>query len=58
MDDDWELPVPREDPEIYKAGLVRDGDGRARLVPGDNIVEGELDGEAAKDSPSCPFSSR
>ena len=54
MDDEWELPVPREDPEIYKAGLVRDDDGRARLVPSDDIVEGERDEEAGKDAPRCP----
>jgi hypothetical protein len=56
MSDDWELPVPREDPEVYKAGLVRDDEGRARLVPGDNIVEGEMEEDERKDRPSCPFS--
>lgn len=56
MSDDWELPVPKEDPEIYKAGLVRDGRGGARLVPGGNIVEGESAEDGRKDPPSCPFS--
>ncbi|HEU0099837.1 MAG TPA: hypothetical protein VFQ67_13825 [Allosphingosinicella sp.] len=57
-EDEWELPAPREDPEIYKAGLVRDGDGRARLVPEENVVEGEPSDEGGKDGPGCPFSGR
>lgn len=56
MSDDWRLPVPDEDPEVYKAGLVRDGKSGARLVPNDNIVEGELAEEAGEKPPSCPFS--
>jgi hypothetical protein len=55
-EDDWELPVPREDPEIYKAGLARDDEGRARLVPGGNVVEGEIEEDGRKVPPSCPFS--
>jgi len=57
MNDDWQLPAPREDPEIYKAGLIRDGQGGARRVAKDNIVEGELEEDGRKDPPSCPFSS-
>ncbi len=58
MSDDWQLPVPREDPEVYKAGLVRDDKGGARLAPNDNIVEGELEESGRQASPpSCPFSS-
>ncbi|MGA9581730.1 MAG: hypothetical protein WBR13_07155 [Allosphingosinicella sp.] len=57
MSDDWQLPVPNEDPEVYKAGLVRDEKGGARLVPNDNIVEGELAEEEGGKAPSgCPFS--
>ena len=55
MDDDWELPVPREDPEVYKAGLVRDGEGRPRLVPGGDIVEGEMEEDGRKSPGKCPF---
>jgi hypothetical protein len=55
-DDEWRLPAPREDPEIYKAGLVRDDKGGARLVPGGNVVEGEFEEDGRKDTPSCPFS--
>jgi len=57
MSDEWRLPVPDEDPETYKAGLVRDDKGGARLVPDGNIVEGELEKDHTKDQPSCPFSS-
>ena len=56
-DDEWQVPAPRDDPEIYKAGLVRDGDGRARLVPKENIVEGEMEEDGRKEPPGCPFSS-
>ena len=56
MDDDWELPVPREDPEVYKAGLARDGEGRPRLVPGDNVVEGDFEKDGRKAPSGCPFS--
>ena len=54
-DDEWEFPAPREDPEIYKARLVKDEKG-ARLVPGDNIVEGQMEEDGGKAAPSCPFS--
>jgi hypothetical protein len=57
MSDDWELPVPREDPEVCKAGLARDDEGRVRVVPGDNIVEGEIAEDGRKAPPSRPFSS-
>ena len=56
MSDDWELPVPREDPEVYKAGLARDEAGRARLVPGGDIVEGEIEEDGRKAPSGCPFS--
>jgi len=55
-EDEWQFPAPMEDPEIYQAGLVRDDKGRARLVLGDNVVEGEED-DGRKGPPSCPFSS-
>jgi hypothetical protein len=55
MSDDWELPVPKEDPEVYKAGLARDEEGRPRLVPGDNIVEGEFEEDGRKAPGKCPF---
>jgi hypothetical protein len=54
-DDEWRLPVPREDPEIYKAGLVRDDKGGARLVPDENIAEGEIEEDGRKDPGKCPF---
>ncbi|HEU0134054.1 MAG TPA: hypothetical protein VFR28_04455 [Allosphingosinicella sp.] len=54
-DDEWRLPVPREDPEARKARLVRDDEGGARLVPQGDIVEGAMD-DRAKDEPGCPFS--
>ena len=54
---EWELPVPREDPEIYKAGQAHAGKDGVRLVPKDNIVEGQMDQERdGKDAPRCPFS--
>lgn len=56
MSDEWQLGVPAEDPEIHKARLVRDDEGGARLVPGGNIVEGEIEEDGRKDAPSCPFS--
>jgi len=56
MDDEWGYPAPMEDPEGRKARLVRDEDGSARLVPGGNIVEGEIEEEGGKDPPRCPFS--
>ncbi len=56
-EDEWEFPAPREDPEIYKARLVRDGEGGARLVPRDNIVEGEMEDDGRKAPSGCPFSS-
>ena len=58
-EDEWEIPVPMEDPEVRGTRLVRNAEGEARLVPTGNVVEGELDPEAAtKDAPSgCPFSS-
>jgi len=49
-DDEWELPVPREDPEIYKAGAARDGDGPAAK---DDFTEDE----GGKGPSGCPFSS-
>ncbi|HYW16597.1 MAG TPA: hypothetical protein VE891_10675 [Allosphingosinicella sp.] len=54
-DDEWQLPVPEQDPESRGAKLVRDESG-ARLVPDGNIVEGEMEEDARKDAPSCPFS--
>ncbi len=57
MGDDWEFPAPREDPETRKAKLVRDDEGGARLVPGDNIVEGEMEEDDRKGPSGCPFSS-
>lgn len=57
-EDEWEIPAPIEDPEVRGTRLVRNAEGEARLVPTGNVVEGELDEEAAaKGSPSgCPFS--
>jgi hypothetical protein len=54
-DDEWQFPAPLEDPESRGARLVRDKDG-ARLVPNDDIVEGERDEDGGNDAPSCPFS--
>ena len=52
-DEDRRAPKPEEE----KAVLVRDEDGGARLVPGGNIVEGEMEEDGGKDPPSSPFSS-
>jgi hypothetical protein len=57
MSDEWRVPAPKEDPEARKVRLVRDDDGGARLVPGGNVVEGEMEEDGAEDRPSCPFSS-
>ncbi len=57
MSNEWELPVPGEDPEIYKAGIARNGDGGARLVPSDNMVEGDIEDDGRKGPGTCPFSS-
>lgn len=55
-DDEWQFPAPLEDPESRKGGLGRGADVAPRLVPRDNIVEGEM--EDGRKSPSgCPFSS-
>ncbi len=50
-DEDRRAPEPQED----KAILVRDEDGGVRVVPGGNIVEGELEEDV---SPSCPLPER
>jgi hypothetical protein len=50
-DDEWQFPAPMEDPEVR--GAKR---GAApKLVPDENIVEGDVEEDARKDGPSCPF---
>jgi hypothetical protein len=56
MSDDWQVPAPEQDPEVYKPRPVGDGKGGPRLVPDHNIVEGELEQDGRKNPPSCPFS--
>jgi hypothetical protein len=53
MDDEWEFPAPMDDPEAR--GAKR---GAApRLVPDENIVEGEIEEDGRKGPSGCPFSS-
>lgn len=40
--------------EEKKAVLVRDEDGGARIVPGGNIVEGEIEEDASPAAPPSP----
>lgn len=55
MNDDWELPAPREDPEARKATPGQEGSGCPRLVPDGNFVEGEIPDEgSARDAPPSP----
>lgn len=42
MDDDWEFPAPREDPEARKATPGQDSGGCPHIVPDHNFVEGEM----------------
>jgi hypothetical protein len=55
MDDEWRLPVPSEDPEVYKAGAAHDESGPPRLIPDVNFVEGDSLVDEVKKGPSCPF---
>jgi hypothetical protein len=52
-DDEWQFPAPLEDPETRGA---KRGDA-PRLIPDENIVEGQTEEDGRKDGPSCPFSS-
>ncbi|HEX8062219.1 MAG TPA: hypothetical protein VF535_03295 [Allosphingosinicella sp.] len=54
-DDEWPFPAPLEDPEIRGANRGRDK-GAPRLIPDENIVEGQTEEDGRKDGPSCPFS--
>jgi len=58
MNDDWEFPAPREDPETRKATPGHDGGGCPRLVPDGNFVEGEMrddaDEEGGRDRQGSP----
>jgi hypothetical protein len=52
MSDEWQLPVPKEDPEARPASLDRDGGGCPFPMPDVDIVESEIeddDGEAGRD---------
>ncbi len=40
------------EPEDGKVTLVRDDDGGVRLVPGGNIVEGDVEEDGGQDSPT------
>ena len=57
MSDEWRAAGAQGGSGSHKAGLVRDEDGGARLVPGDNIVEGEIEEDGRKAPSACPFSS-
>jgi hypothetical protein len=56
-DDEWELPAPREDPETRGFRLPGADEGGAKLVPNDNIVEGDMEEDVRKGPSGCPFSS-
>ena len=45
MSDDWELPVPRIDPEARKAPAEGGASGGCPMTPGMNFVEGGMDEE-------------
>jgi hypothetical protein len=50
MNDDWEFPAPKEDPEARKA--KSEGGGCPRLIPDRDFVEGDVDdGGPAPDAP-------
>lgn len=50
MSEEWQLPVPREDPEARKESAVSDGGGCPRIVPDGNFIEGEME-DGRQDSP-------
>jgi hypothetical protein len=50
-DDDWQFPAPLEDPESRGA---KKG-GAPKLIPDENIVEGDIEEDGRKSGPSCPF---
>jgi hypothetical protein len=54
-DDEW-FPALMEDPESRGAKRAKDGESGARLVPDENVVEGQIEEDGRKDGPSCPFS--
>ena len=45
MDDEWEFPAPREDPEARKATPGQGGGGCPHIVPDRNFVEGDMEEE-------------
>ena len=53
MDDDWDFPAPKEDPEVRGSKLGKAGS--AKLVPDGNFVEGDIEEEGQGDGSSCPF---
>jgi hypothetical protein len=55
MDDEWQFPAPREDPEARKVTPGQEGGGAARIIPDGNFVEGDFEEDGRKDGPSCPF---
>ena len=57
MDDDWEFPAPREDPEARKATPGREGGGCPHIVPDGNFVEGDVDEEDGRQEPGISLPS-
>jgi hypothetical protein len=53
MNDDWDFPAPKEDPEARGSKLGKDR--AATLVPDGDFVEGQIEEDGRKDGPSCPF---
>ncbi|HEX8512828.1 MAG TPA: hypothetical protein VF688_06955 [Allosphingosinicella sp.] len=51
-DDEWQFPAPMEDPEAR--GAKRGG--APRLIPDENIVEGQTEEDTRKGPSGCPFS--
>lgn len=54
MSDEWQLPVPREDPEARKETVLPEGGGCPRLVPDGNFVEGQMDDGDDREPPMDP----
>jgi hypothetical protein len=55
MDDDWQFPAPRDDPEARKAKPGQESSGCPRIVPDGNFVEGEMpDEDSALTPPPSP----
>ncbi|MEA3009250.1 MAG: hypothetical protein QOJ91_942 [Sphingomonadales bacterium] len=54
MDDDWEFPAPREDPEARKVAPGGRSGGCPHIVPDGNFVEGDMDEDTGDGPPPSP----